>query len=202
MKEKGKRYKARKKGNKENIENVPDQNAIDLGNAVLSEDQKTLLKKGPSFVPTPTDMNWYNVRKDFTKFINKTRHFADDIDQPVQQQQQQLEVNPEDIVSTSINVFPPGKPPPVSSDSKQLCKSKQCNNNSLELFKDTIKEEIFNPKNIRKTRNNLNKDVEVALKEIKSWEDKVIRVQDKASRFVVLSTCDYVEKVEHQINRN
>ena len=73
MKEKGKRYKARKKGNKENIENVPDQNAIDLRNAVLSEDQKTLLKKGPSFVPTPTDINWYNVRKDFTKFINKTR---------------------------------------------------------------------------------------------------------------------------------
>ena len=202
MKEKGKRYKARKKGNKENIENVPDQNAIDLGNAVLSEDQKTLLKKGPSFVPTPTDINWYNVRKDFTKFINKTRHFADDIDQPVQQQQQQLEVNPEDIVSTSINVFPPGKPPPVCSDSKQLYKSKQSNNNSLELFIDIIEKEIFNPKNIRKTRNNLNKDVEVALKEIKSWEEKVIRVQDKASRFVVLSTCDYVEKVEHQINRN
>ena len=199
MKEKGKRYKARKKGNKENIENVPDQNAIDLRNAVLSEDQKTLLKKGPSFVPTPTDINWYNVRKDF---INKTRHFADVSDQPVQQQQQQLEVNPEDIVSTSINVFPPGKPPPVSSDSKQLNKSKQSNNNSLELFIDIIEKEIFNPKNIRKACNNLNKDVEVALKEIKSWEEKVIRVQDKASRFVVLSTCDYVEKVEHEINRN
>ena len=112
--------------------------------------------------PIPLDINWYNVHNDFTKFVNKIRHFADVSDQPVQQQQQQqqqqLEVNPENIVSTSINVFPPGKPPPVSSDSKQLCKSKQCNNSSLELFKDTIKEEIFNPKNIRKTRNNLNKE--------------------------------------------
>ena len=35
---------------------------------------------------------------------------------------------------------------------------------------------------------------------LKSWEDKVIRVQDKGSRFVVLNTSDYVEKVEHQIN--
>ena len=202
MKEKGKQYKARKKGNKENIENAPDQYVINLPNAVLSEDQKTLLKKGPSFVPTPTDINWYNVRKDFIKFINKTRHFADVSDQPVQQQQQQLEVNPKDIVSTSINVFPPGQPHPVSSDSKQLDKSKQSNNNSLELFIDTIEKEIFNPKDVRKTHNNLNKDVKVAPKEVKSWEEKVIRVQDKASRFVVLSTCDHVEKVEHQINRN
>ena len=48
MKEKRKRYKARKKDNiKEIIENAPDQNTINLTNAVLSEDQKTLLKKGP-----------------------------------------------------------------------------------------------------------------------------------------------------------
>ena len=78
----------------------------------------------------------------------------------------------------------------------------QSNNNSLELFIDTIEKEIFNPKNIRKTRNNLNKDEKVALKEIKSWDDKVIRVQDKGSHFVVLNTCDYVENVEHQINRS
>ena len=162
------------------------------------------MKKGPLFIPKSTDINWYDVRKDFTKFINKIRHFADVSDQPVQQQkqQQQLEVNPQNIVSASINVFPPGKPPPVSSDSKQLYKSMQSNNSSLQLFIDTIEKEIFNPKNIRKTRNNLNKDEKAALKEIKSWEDKVIRVQDKGSRFVVLNTSDYVEKVEHQINRS
>ena len=204
-KEKRKRYKARKKNDiKEIIENAPYQNAINLSNAVLSEDQKTLLKKGPSFIPTPTNINQYDVCKDFTKFNNKISHFTDVSDQPVQQQkqQQQLEVNPENIVSTSINVFPPGKPPPVSNDSKQLYKSKQSNNSSLELFIVIIEKEIFNPKNIRKTRNNLNKDEKAALKEIKSQEDKVVRVQDKGSRFVVLNTSDYVEKVEHQINRS
>ena len=204
-KEKRKRYKARKKNDiKEIIENATDQNAIDLSNAVLSEDQKTLLKKEPSSMPAPTNVNWYDVRKDFIKFISKVRHFADVSDQPVQQQkqQQQLEVNPENIVSTSINVFPPGKPPPVSNDSKQLYKSKQSNNSSLELFMITIKKEIFNPKNIRKARNNLNKDGKAALKEIKSWEDKVFRVQDKGSRFVGLNTSDYVDNIEHQINKS
>ena len=137
---------------------------------MLSEDQKTLLKKGPSFVPTPTYINWYGVRKDFA---NKIRQFANVSDQ-LAREQQQLEVELENIVSTSTNIFPPGKPPPVCSDSKQLYKSKQSNNNSLELFIDIIEKEIFSPKNIRKTRNKLNKDEKIALKEIKSWEDKVI----------------------------
>ena len=153
-------------------------------------------------------INWYDVRKDFTKFVSKIRHFADVSDQPVQQQQQQLELlflhcfYPENIVSTSINVFPLGKTHPVSSDREQLYKSKQSNNNSLELFIDNIEKEIFNQQNIRKTRNNFHKDEKVALKEIKSWKDKVIRVQDKSSHFVVLNSCDYIEKVEHQINRS
>ena len=38
------------------------------------------------------------------------------------------------------------------------------------------------------------------MKEIKSWDDKVIRVQDKGSRFVVLSNNDYESKVQHQID--
>ena len=57
-KEKCKQYKARKKdGSKEIIENATDQNVINLSNAVLSEDQKMLLKNRPSFIPTPTNIN-------------------------------------------------------------------------------------------------------------------------------------------------
>ena len=87
---KRKRYKGRKKDDiKEIIENATDQNTINLSNAVFSEDQKTLLKKGPSFIPTRTGINWYDVPKDFTKFVNKIRQFSDVSDQPVQQQLQQ-----------------------------------------------------------------------------------------------------------------
>ena len=40
----------------------------------LSELQKSLLKKGPSFVPIPSDINWYEVRRDFDKFVNQLRY--------------------------------------------------------------------------------------------------------------------------------
>ena len=72
----------------------------------------------------------------------------------------------------------------------------------MQLFIDNIEKELFNLNNIRKTRNNLQKEETLALSEIKSCEDKVVRVQDEVSRFTVLNTNSYVEKVEQQINRS
>ena len=40
-------------------ESAPDQNAINLTSTELSESQKLLLRKGPAFAPTPSDINWY-----------------------------------------------------------------------------------------------------------------------------------------------
>ena len=42
--------------------NAPDQNTINLSTTTLTEAQKSLLMKGPSFVPTPSDVNWYEKR--------------------------------------------------------------------------------------------------------------------------------------------
>ena len=78
---------------------------------------------------------------------------------------------------------------------QQLYLSKPNKNNSLELFIDNIEKKLFNPNNIRKTQNNLKKEDKLALNEMKSWDDKVIQVQDKGSRFVILNTNNYVEKV-------
>ena len=36
--------------------------------------KKLLLQKGPSFVPTPSDINWYEVRRDFDKFVSQLRY--------------------------------------------------------------------------------------------------------------------------------
>ena len=58
-----------------------------------------------------------------------------------------------------------------------------------------MENDLFNTSNIRKPRNNLKKNGKLALKEIKSWDDKVIRIQDKGSRFVILSNNDYERKV-------
>ena len=70
----------------------------------------------------------------------------------------------------------------------------------MELFIDNIKKYLFNPNNITKTRNNLKKEEKLTLNNMKSWEDKVVRVQDKGSRFLVLNNNNYAEKVEKQIN--
>ena len=65
-----------------------------------------------------------------------------------------------------------------------------------------MENDLFNPNNIRNSENNLNNNEKIALKEIKSWDYKVIRVQDKGSRFVVLSNNNYESKVQHQIQRS
>ena len=136
-------------------------------NTVQSEEQKSLLKKGSSFVPTPTDINWYEVRKCFTKFTNKIRHIAD-LDQQQEQVHPQVNSNEPTI---NANNFPPGKPPPKINPYQQLYRSKPSTNNSVELFIKSIEKELFNPNNIKKTRNNLNKEEKLALKEMKSWND-------------------------------
>ena len=194
-KEKRKRYRSQKKQIiKEVKQNAPDQNAITLSNTVLFKEQKSLLKKGPSLVPTPTGINWYEVRKHF----NKIRHIAD-LDQ--QQEQVQPQVNSNEP-SINENNFRPGKFPPKINPYQQIYRSKPSANNSVELFIKSIEKELFNPNNIKKTRNNLNKEEKLALKAMKSWNDKVIRVQDKGSRFVFLDANSYIEKIEHQINRS
>ena len=40
------------------------------------------------------------------------------------------------------------------------------------------KKELFNPKNVKLARSNLSKNEKKALKDDKSWDDKVVRVQD------------------------
>ena len=53
--------------------NLPNQIAINLANIELNQHQQSLLKKGPSFIPTPKDVNWFNLRQDFDKFTNQLR---------------------------------------------------------------------------------------------------------------------------------
>ena len=136
-----------------------------MSNSVLWEEQKSLLKKGPSFVPTSADINWYDVRKDFTKFTNKIRHVADS-------EQQQEPIHPQvksNEPTTNQNNFPPGKPPAKANPYQQLYRFKPNANNSVELFIKSTEKELSNPNNIRKIRNNLNKEEKLALKEMESY---------------------------------
>ena len=64
-----------------------------------------------------------------------------------------------------------------------------------------MENDLFNPNNISKPRNSLNKNEKLALKEIKSWDDKVVLGQDNDFRFVLLNN-GYESKLQHQIDRS
>ena len=60
----------------------PDQNVINVSTATLTEAQKSLLMKGPSFFPTPSDVNWQEMIKGLEKIVNQLRFKARNILQP------------------------------------------------------------------------------------------------------------------------
>ena len=83
-----------------------------------------------------------------------------------------------------------------------MYKSKPTSNKNLELFIENLLKDLVNPKNVKKFRHNITREEQVALKEIRNWDNQIIRIQDKRSRFVILDNSDYEEKVQHQINRS
>ena len=48
----------------------------------MTEPQKSLLMKGPTFVPTPSDVNWYEMIKGLEKFVDQLRFKARNILEP------------------------------------------------------------------------------------------------------------------------
>ena len=177
-------------------DNAPDQNAINLSSLELSDVQKSLLLKGPSFVPTPADINWYNVRKDFDKFVNQLRYKA------FQSQQTTSTNNLADEIDNTSSNTKTFEPPKKIVKHAPLFRSKETKHKSLELFISSLEKDLFEPQNIRNPRNNMTTNEMKALKEIKSWKENVVRVQDKGSRFVVLSNQQYEDKIQFQIDRS
>ena len=123
-------------------ETAPDQNAINLTSTELSESQKSLLRKGPSFVPTPSDINWYEVRRDFDKFINQLRYRVTHSTEITSNQ----EILTEPGTADNINLIP--NPPRKKSTTSKLYRSKQTKCKSLELLIEAMKNDLFNPSNL------------------------------------------------------
>ena len=82
-----------------------------------------------------------------------------------------------------------------------LYRSKETKNKHLETLTDEIKIHPFEPENIKRVRDNLRYEERKPLAELKSTENTVVRIQDKGSRFVLLTNEDPEKKVEHQIAR-
>ena len=166
-----------------NDENLPDLQPINLTSGELSEAEQSLLVRGPAFCPAPKDVNWQKTIDDLDKFERRIRlavfHHGKDSDESNQTVDERLP----SIPSTN-NWMPPKSSFP-----------------EVELFLNNVKKDILEPKNLRRAKDNLTKEERLALSKLKS-SDNVFRIQDKGSRFVIVSKNEYQDKMFEQLNNN
>ena len=173
----------------------PEQNAINLSSKASSPAEKSLLKKDPSFVPTPTDINWCNLRQDFDSFASKLRFHA------LKTENNHVENN---TTSTALSVetFQNGNPPVKAKSPNINFTREKTNVDIFETFIELVEKDLSQPCNYNKAKSNITKEERNALKNIQHDELRSYRVQDKGSRFVVLDNEDYIEKINYQFGRS
>ena len=69
----------------------------------------------------------------------------------------------------------------------------------LELFLDSVKTELFDPGNVRFTRDNLSVGERQALASLRQVDNVNVQIQDKGSKFVVIDKSDYDSKMKEQL---
>ena len=164
-----------------NMDQLHQLDPVNLSSASVDSDRVNLLRKGPSFCPTPKDINWQSVYDDLEIFEARLRSAAFFIDS-----------NPDE------NLTVPSHLPRVPKDKKW--KPPTSRYPELELFLANVRRDLINPENIRQARDNLSKRERVALKELRNDSNVVIRIQDKGSRFVLIDGKEYEEKMFGQLN--
>ena len=72
---------------------------------------------------------------------------------------------------------------------------------ALEIFLATIENKLFDAESaLRKPRDSISRDENMALCQLRKSKDIVVRLQDKVSRFVILERNDYIDKVESNLS--
>ena len=166
-----------------NDENLPDLHPISLTTGDLSDAERSLLTKGPAFCPTPKDVNWQKTIDDLDNFQRRIRlavfHHGRNPDDNNHTADERLPT-----ISSTSNWMPPKSSFP-----------------EVELFLNNVKKDIFEHKNLRRAKDNLTREERSALGKLKS-SDNVFRIQDKGSRFVIISQNEYKDKMLGQLNND
>ena len=61
---------------------------------------------------------------------------------------------------------------------------------------------MFKSNNYRRIKNNISNQERTALKDIQKDTSETCRMQNKGSRFVVLDSDSYIEKIDRQLKRS
>ena len=149
---------------------------------------KSLCAKGPSFVPTPTSVNWSQLQEDFDKFSNLIRReifFAK---------------NPPTATILKSDDGPPHQP-----SSWQAPKT---NIQDAEAFLKCVERDLFADTSKKEVRSNLSEKEMEMLKFCRSEvlfnpdSTEVLRLQDKGNKIVVVDKPMDIQKSESQIAKS
>ena len=75
-------------------------------------------------------------------------------------------------------------------------------NKNLQLFLENLEKDLLNPKNVKRYWQNITREEQTALKEIRNWNEQAVRIQDKGSRFVILDSSDYRNSFEKPLENS
>ena len=155
-----------------------------------------MLRNSTSSIPTPTDINWYSLKRDFDIFVNKIRYR---VSKPTETSS--INVNNTTNISNSL-VRHFGNLPIETKSTNVNFRKEKTKINSLEVFIELAEKDLFKPSNYNKIKGNITTEERKALNTIQNDELRSYRLQDKESRFVVLHKQDYVEKIDCQLQRS
>lgn len=156
---------------------------INLSSRELDEDEKSLLSKGPSFCPVPRDVNRVTLQEDWEKFEHRIQATTLFYNQNNNSNSDAVEKEP---------LFPTVKK--VSSWKAPVSKFPK-----VELFLESVKNDLFNPANSPTVYDNLTVGERKALSKLKTLDQQVIKIQDKGSKFVILEQTEYSDKMLSQL---
>ena len=171
---------------------IPSHEPINLTPNPMDPNLSSLCSKGPSFVPSPSNMNWLQLLKDFDKFKHRmrTRAYYSMVNKVNQT------TNPIDI---SI------QPPYVPKQTSNIAPRSKIN--ELEVFLSKIETDLFSDTTRKFNRSNLTHGERGALRDWqnnmnKADNETVLRIQDKGNRFVLVDKKTDKEKAYVQIERS
>ena len=149
---------------------------------------KSLLAKGPSFIPTPNGADWNQLHLDYERFCNDMRkkiHFYNPEENSQEQQQTATDA--------------PKKP--------STWKAPRSNIPEAEIFLKQIEKDLFSDVQRKNVQTNLSKEEKKALQQCRLLLNNpdttdVIRMQDKGNKFVIVDKETDINKAKEQIKKS
>ena len=163
---------------------------------ILPDSFVSLCSKGPSFVPTPTQVDWRSLKLDFDNFANRIRMIANSYD-PSNEKKTPSSEN----ANLKLDDLPPKK-------QKSRFKVPKSNIPAVEAYLTAMETAIFKSVTNTPCKDNLTPSERSALGDWRKnvlfnpESEVVLRMQDKGNRFLVVDKTEDIEKAQAQISRS